>query len=69
MHDSSKMDWRGCMQISKENRQSALGNLLSFSIFGSKELHVCKYSALNPSIEKRISGGRSNLQENMSLSL
>lgn len=61
MHDSSKRDWTGCMQTLKENSQSAFGNLLSFSIFGSRELQVCKYSALNPSIEKRISGGRSNL--------
>lgn len=51
------------MQTSKEKTQITPGNLLSFSIFGSKELQVCRYSALKPSIEKRISGGRSNLQK------
>lgn len=56
------------MKTLKENSQRTLGNLLSFSIFGSKELQVSKYSALNPSIEKRISGGRVNLQENTNLS-
>lgn len=68
MHDSSKREQRGCMQTFKKNSRNTLGNLLSFSIFGSKELQVCKYSALNPSIEKRISGARVNLQENKSLS-
>lgn len=67
MHDSSKRDQRSCMQTFKENSQSTLDNLLSFLIFGSKELQVSKYSALNPSMEKRISGGRVNLQENTSL--
>lgn len=68
MHDNSKRNQRGCMQAFKENSQSTLGNLLNFSIFGSKELQVSKYSALNPSMEKRISGGRVNLQENTSVS-
>lgn len=56
-------------RLSKEISQSTPGNSLSFSIFGSKELQVSKYSARNPSIEKRISGGRVNLQENINLSL
>ena len=37
-------------------------------MLGIRVLHVCKYSALNPSMENKITGGRSNLKmENKNL--
>lgn len=41
---------------------SVVKDLLILSILGIRVLHVCKYSALNPSMENKITGGRSNLK-------
>lgn len=37
-------------------------DLLSLLILGMRVCHVCKYSALNPSMENKITGGSSNLK-------
>lgn len=37
-------------------------DLLSLLILGMRVSHVCKYSALNPSMENKITGGSSNLK-------
>jgi hypothetical protein len=41
---------------------SIVEDLLSLLMLGSKVLHVSRYSALKPSMENRITGGRSNLK-------